>query len=256
MSEQHDPIDDVPAGARALARLNASRQRLRQELLPEADDDPAANDSHGGLPLPRKLKAMFRHWRFKLRHMPVAGMALGALQTWWHQHPLRMPGEALGSELRHSVVPLVRKHPVATVLVASAAGAALVAWRPWRWPVVARQIKPIPRSFGRWIVGQLAQPAVQSMLAAWMMSSVHRSSAAAAAQDEMPLDDDVRPDPTSAPDMSSSAPAAAATAPSEPAELRPPAAAQTAPLAQALHPSPPTPPKLVAEAESSIAASA
>jgi hypothetical protein len=113
-------------------------------------------------------------------------MALTALQTWWHEHPLRVPSEALGNELRGSVGPVVRRHPIAAVLVASAAGAALVAWRPWRWPVVQRQIKPLPRSFGRWVFRQLSQPAVQAMLAAWLASSVSRGVAAAEAEDDLP----------------------------------------------------------------------
>lgn len=185
MSNHDDPVDDIPDGARALARLQASRQRLRRELLPDVDR-PGLGEAGGGPALPRRLRAMFRHWRYRLRHAPLAGMALTAFQTWWHEHPLRVPGEALGTELRSAVVPMVRRHPVATVLIAGAAGAALVAWRPWRWPVVARQIKPIPRGFGRWVMRQLSQPAVQTMLAAWLMSAVGRGAAETDPEDDLP----------------------------------------------------------------------
>lgn len=187
-ADGHDPLDDIPAGARALARLNASRRRLRRELLPPEPDHLPREDG-GGPPLPRRMRAMFRHWKYKFRHSALGGMALTAFQTWWHDHPLRVPGEALSSELRGAVVPLVRRHPVATVLLASAAGAALVAWKPWRWPVVARHVQPLPRSFGRWAMAQLSSPAVQSILATWLMSSFsHKNRAEPEPDDEMPGD--------------------------------------------------------------------
>lgn len=182
-----DPLDDIPEGARALARLNASRRRLRRELLPPEPEHPLPEDG-GGPPIPRRMRAMFRHWKYKLRHSALGGVALTAFQTWWHDHPLRVPGEALSSELRGAVVPLVRRHPVATVLLASAAGAALVAWKPWRWPVVARRIKPLPNSFGRWAMAQLSSPAVQSILATWLMSTFSHKTRAEP-EDEMPGDE-------------------------------------------------------------------
>lgn len=47
---------------------------------------------------------------------------------WWHRHPLKMVLDVAGPLL----VGQARQHPVAAMLLAAAAGAALVLLRPWR----------------------------------------------------------------------------------------------------------------------------
>lgn len=174
------PADVRPsAAALALARLNTSRSRLRQELLPAAASAAGADAGNAGRALPRRWRVLLRHWRFRLRHSVLAGVAAASLQTWWLQHPLRAPCETAGAELRSTVGPLVRRHPVATVLLAGAAGAALVAWRPWRWSWVAGQVEPLPRKLGHWLMGQLSQPAVKTMLAGLLLSVLGRAATAA-----------------------------------------------------------------------------
>ncbi len=53
-------------------------------------------------------------------------------------------GELVAGELQASLTPLVRRHPLATVLVSGALGLALMAGKPWRWPSVRRHLQPLP----------------------------------------------------------------------------------------------------------------
>lgn len=165
------PPSDVE---QALARLQASRLQLRHALVPAARSEAAGNA--GASPLPRRLRALLRCWRQRLRQSPVAATLMGSAQAWWWQQPWREPAEAAAAELRGAIGPVVRRHPVAAVLLAGVAGAALMAWRPWRWPVVARQFSPLPRRVGRWLMAQFAQPAVQSVLGGLLMSWLGRAA--------------------------------------------------------------------------------
>jgi hypothetical protein len=59
---------------------------------------------------------------------------------------------------------MIRRHPVAVVALAAGLGAAIVAGRPWRWPVVAARMRPMPGHVGRWALRQLTSPSVQAAL--------------------------------------------------------------------------------------------
>ena len=65
----------------ALARLAASREQLKHELL------PAPDEHHATGPLPRRVQALWRWVRRRVAGVPVLDVAMQAAQHWWHAHP-------------------------------------------------------------------------------------------------------------------------------------------------------------------------
>ena len=199
--------DPVSAREAALARLIASRAALRQELI--TPPDPGLEGHEGSsFNLPRRAQALWRALRRSLRGSPMAGIALAAVQQWWERHPWRMATEIAADELQAIARPLIRRHPVASTLLAAAAGAALLSARPWRWPLVAKQFRPLPGRMGRWLFNQLgAAPgqallaSVLAMLAEQRAKDQERDRAADAAADAASTADaaQCQPRPTSEP---------------------------------------------------------
>jgi hypothetical protein len=183
----------------ALARLAASRTQLRQQLLP-APRHPDGRSAEGGAGgMPRRLQAVWRWARRRLGGAsPVLGMAVQAVQGWWQVHPWRSTGELVAQELHAGVTPLIRRHPLATMLAAASLGAALMIWKPWRWSPVRRQLRPLPRHAGRWLLRQLAQPSVQAMLAGLFVSAGLGRAAQQAAHAHGPADERSSPPPGAA----------------------------------------------------------
>ena len=106
----------------ALARLEASRARLREAMRP-----PTPAPSVDG------RDAAGRSWLRRLRELPVIGIVADALHGWWSQNPLR-PVALVAAEVSNAVAkPLAQQHPIGLVLVAGMVGAALAWARPWRW---------------------------------------------------------------------------------------------------------------------------
>ena len=106
----------------ALARLEASRARLREAMRP-ASPAPQAGDSN----------AAGARWHRRLRELPVIGLVADALGAWWSQNPMR-PVALVAADVSNAVArPLAQRHPFALVLAAGAVGAALAWARPWRW---------------------------------------------------------------------------------------------------------------------------
>lgn len=164
----------------ALARLVASRQRLRLAMSPPDQGDGGPLDAQGQ-PRPgawtRSLAGWWRRGRRALQAWPVADLAAGLLQDWWERHPWRSTGEQLSEAARYAVLPLVRRHPLSALLGAVALGAALMAGRAWCWPAV-RAIRPAAtRSGRRWLVAQLTNPALQTALLSTVMLVVKHLSA-------------------------------------------------------------------------------
>ncbi|MBK7263442.1 MAG: hypothetical protein IPI03_16900 [Rubrivivax sp.] len=95
---------------------------------------------------------------------------------------------AIGTVMNNEIGPQVRRHPVLSVSLAAAAGAALVAARPWRWQPLASRANLVQRqaldSALSWSWQQLTQPSVLAALvtgiAAWRGQAVSRADAAAA----------------------------------------------------------------------------
>ena len=114
-------------------------------------------------------------WRAWTRGSPLAGVAataVDALGGWWRSQPWHSATEIAGRAVLAEVAPLVRRHPLLAVALGAAAGAALVAARPWRWQALSRQVRPLGGSLMRWTLAQLSQVPVQMALAALLAQFV------------------------------------------------------------------------------------
>ncbi len=106
----------------ALARLEASRARLREAMRPAGPAPPRDRPENAG-----------RSWLQGLRELPIISLVADALHGWWLQNPLR-PVALVAAEASNAVArPLAQRHPIALLLVAGTVGAALAWARPWRW---------------------------------------------------------------------------------------------------------------------------
>ena len=106
----------------ALARLEASRERLLEAMRPAATAPSVDGPQAAG-----------RSWLQRLREFPVIALVADALNGWWTLNPLR-PVALVAAEASNAVArPLAQRHPIALVLVAGTVGAALAWARPWRW---------------------------------------------------------------------------------------------------------------------------
>jgi hypothetical protein len=112
----------------ALQRLAASRASINAELLKLqgfGNDDDAAPPPAGD---PASPEAPSAPWFDTTRR---------ALHLWWRRHPARPVLDMASDAGALALKPLVRTHPVASVSLAMAVGAAMVVWRPWRSRVTA-----------------------------------------------------------------------------------------------------------------------
>ena len=159
------------ARALALQRLHASRQRLREELLPQDDADDDAGPATGGRPRRRRWATRWRRLRRRLVSNPAAAVALHALESWWSRHPWRTTAQALAQHTENVVVPWVRRHPVLAVSAGGVAGAALVLGRRRLQPWIRARVSALPSRLLHAAAGLLMQPAVQALLASWVLST-------------------------------------------------------------------------------------
>jgi hypothetical protein len=168
--------------ARALAALDVSRAALRLAMLPpEPDCDGDAHGHSGGGSGPgRRWPRAWCRLRRWVRRQPMAQLMADGAQAWWQQHPLHPVADLLAREWRGALLPAVRRHPVATVLAAAAGAATLVASRPWRWPAVRGELRPLPRRAGHWLMAQLGSAPVQAMIAGWLALTVAKAAPAPA----------------------------------------------------------------------------
>lgn len=138
----------------ALDRLAQSRARLRSAL---SDPDHAQgsggpssghnspNDSHPGRyagwdnrgdnALPRRPAAAQTGsgWWGPLAASPAISLMLELARLWWARQPARVLLMLAEDAAELALRPVARQHPFRLVLGAAAAGAALIALRPWRW---------------------------------------------------------------------------------------------------------------------------
>jgi hypothetical protein len=117
-------MTSVTSQQHALQRLEASRASIQAELtkLQPSDDTAAA----AGQSLPSWTAAL-----------PWFDTARRAVRLWWRRHPARPLVDIAADAGSQALEPLVRSHPLASVALAMAAGAAMVVWRPWRSRVTA-----------------------------------------------------------------------------------------------------------------------
>ena len=103
----------------AIAKVEASRARLRLAMMPAAPPADAARTAPS--------------IRARLLKIPIVGGVVDSVQAWWNSHPYR-PAAQVASEATHAVInPVARRHPYALVLAAAIFGAGLAWTRPWRW---------------------------------------------------------------------------------------------------------------------------
>lgn len=110
----------MSAALDVLQRLALSRQRLRLALAVQrgGGDRPAAPATGG-----------FDAWSA----IPGIGGLLDTARGWWAQHPLRPMLMLAMQATQSAVAPLARRHPLALVAAALAAGSVFAWSRPWRW---------------------------------------------------------------------------------------------------------------------------
>lgn len=155
------PAEAVTPRQQALARLAASRARLRAQALPAAHDGAAADTGPG-------LRVWWRLLRRQLGHTPLGLAVVSWLDAWWQRQPLAAAAELGSAELRATVLPMVRRHPVAALAGAAALGAVLVASRRWLWAWAGRRAGAWRGSLGGWVWAQARDPAVQLLVMAWL----------------------------------------------------------------------------------------
>ena len=105
----------------ALARLEASRTRLRLAMLPPPAAEPSTSAPHGESLL------------HKFSALPLVSAVTESVSAWWSHHPMR-PVAHIATEASNAVVkPIAQRNPWALVLTAGVIGAGLAWTRPWRW---------------------------------------------------------------------------------------------------------------------------
>lgn len=103
----------------ALERIELSRACLRAAMAPPA--------------VPPATAGRRSSWLAGVADIPAIAAVMQSVRGWWAQHPLRGVGKLFADATGAVAGPLARRHPCALVLVAGAAGAAMVWLRPWRW---------------------------------------------------------------------------------------------------------------------------
>ncbi len=170
--DSSSPISADPVQA-ACARLARSRDALRERLIQPAETASPTGVGFGGV-LAEVWKRRFDGLLSRLREKPALRVVSDTLAAWWQAHPWRDCVELAGLELRERVLPVVRRHARTTVVVAFVGGVLLALTRPWRWPLLNRQIAPLSSRLSRWLMNELAHLPVQSMLAALMLMASER----------------------------------------------------------------------------------
>ena len=105
-------------------------------------------------------------------------------RRWWTRQPWHSSVDLVGQTLAHQARPLMRRHPLATLAVGAALGAALVAVasavRPWAWHQIRGRASPWGDRVGSLLWAQLTSAPVQMALAgglaAWLADQGNRNT--------------------------------------------------------------------------------
>lgn len=166
----------------ALQRLEASRSQLIVHIYPAPDQrkrggappsgsQPVWNGMAGLMARAQRNGFVNAAWR--------TARALG--RRWWTRQPWHASVDLVASTLAHEAKPIMRQHPLATLAVGSAAGAALVLVLPWAARSIKTQAGPWRNNLGGMIWHQLGQAPVQlaltGALTAWIAELGQRSVA-------------------------------------------------------------------------------
>lgn len=155
-------LRQVASELSAQERLSQSRESMSRWLTNQtpgnaatANPDPA--QSPGST---TGLRSLFAS--------PVALICLDLLTQWWAELPLLKSVHQAEEAAHEAIAPLVRRHPVAVLGAAAAAGALLVWYRPWR-------LLPGPAKLGS-IASSIALGAVSRMALQRKDDSSHADS--------------------------------------------------------------------------------
>ncbi len=115
----------------AVQRLAASRASIHAELRKlQGDVDDQDDGVASGPPARGQASSAFTS-------APWFATVRRAVRLWWRRHPVRPVVEIASDAGALALKPLVRTHPVASLSLAMATGAALVVLRPWRSKLTA-----------------------------------------------------------------------------------------------------------------------
>lgn len=109
----------------ATERLALSRARLREAMNDIANPPGRADGNHGQRWRPT--------WLTTLLQTPRIRLLMTLSKAWWARHPLRVAMPLVAHAADVALRPTAQRYPVALVLGAASAGAALAWVRPWRW---------------------------------------------------------------------------------------------------------------------------
>ena len=147
----------------ALARLERSRTRLRESLAP-AVPSPASKESGFSFHPVQKARAWLRSTPWGGLLDPVVSAVSDELLHWWQRQSWRQSAVLVKDALSTELSPLVRRYPIAAVLVTAGAAAVFVGSGVWRWRTVRRSAGQLGSQLRRVFVRQLTNPAVLSVL--------------------------------------------------------------------------------------------
>jgi hypothetical protein len=162
-----------------LARLDESRESLRVALTPVAQ--PASDGKAHAFHPVRRVRAWLRTTPWGALLDPVFGTVSNELEKWWQGQSWRGAAVAAKDAVAAELVPLVRRYPIASVLVTAAAGALVAGSGVWRWRTLRRTAAQLAVQVKRMGVSQLTNPALQSLLLGALLSYFAPKRKAAAA---------------------------------------------------------------------------
>ena len=121
----HRASVDARSVPSALARLAASRERLRSELMQIAYPPRRPSLVSRG-----SLSSALRSWAARV---PGAISAIDAVEGWWDDHPARQAAIDAARACDPLIQPVARRYPRQLLISSFVAGAAMILVRPWRW---------------------------------------------------------------------------------------------------------------------------
>jgi hypothetical protein len=172
LAPQPEPATPVLTMEAALARLDRSRERLRDSLTP-APVAPDAGAGHSFHPV-RRARAWLRTTPWGGVLDPLLSAVGDELVNWWQRQSWRqsskLAAQLATDKFTAEVMPLVRRYPIAAVLLTAGAGAIVAGSGVWRWRTVRRSATQLGGQLKRVFFSQLSNPALQSMLLAAVVS--------------------------------------------------------------------------------------
>lgn len=162
--------------AQALQRLQLSRHAMIVRLYPAPPTAATTASPPSAGPGDLLLSLAMRIRR--------DGLTTGLWRTarrwgrrWWRRQAWHASADLVVQAVGQEVRPLVHRHPWTSLALGAAAGAGLMALRPWLMRTLRPHVGPWRQHLGRSIWTQLSQPTVQLALAGALAAWVRERSA-------------------------------------------------------------------------------